>query len=453
MKHQSEVNVRGGIRRPWIRRAITALGVISLSVTGLVSTGSLSSASTKQTLNVWVDSTRVPAVQDYEKVHPNVTVHMNVYDGDAGGDGTFLTKVSLFNEVKGGWPDVVWSDGFADIASLADPQLHYAARLDATKSPLVSKSILNNFAKGSNAVCEINGHLYCLRNDVGQDVLWYNANLMTQFGYTVPTTWQQWAALGQEVATQHPGYIIGEAGSSGDDEIYFQASQCPVNQVVNSTTVDIDPSSPNCTRMVNLLDPLIKDGALTTEGVFTSTFDQQYAGKVLMMIGPSWYGQYLFGSTTGLNVPAGQMAAAVPLKWQGASTPTTGDYGGGVWIVSSHAKNAKLAASFATWVATNPAYQATAPTYPAYVPDDSKWIAAVDKSKYFANNVEPAFAAGAREIWTKWDVTRYSTDTAWGNTEVPALTGGATMASAFAAFTAELSNLAISDGYVVVNKP
>ena len=45
-------------------------------------------------------------------------------------------------------------------------------------------------------------------------MLWVNKKLMDQFGYSVPTTWQDWAALGQKVATEHPGYIVGNIGDS-----------------------------------------------------------------------------------------------------------------------------------------------------------------------------------------------------------------------------------------------
>ena len=62
-------------------------------------------------------------------------------------------------------------------------------------------------------------------------MLWYNKTLMDKFGYTVPTTWQEWAALGQKVATEHPGYIIGNTGDSYSHWTYLWADQCPLSQV------------------------------------------------------------------------------------------------------------------------------------------------------------------------------------------------------------------------------
>src|SRR6185437_2180354 len=60
-------------------------------------------------LTVWVDSTRVPAVQAYKKAHPDVKLNVVTYDGDANGSNTLQTKVSLFDRTGSGWPDVVFS--------------------------------------------------------------------------------------------------------------------------------------------------------------------------------------------------------------------------------------------------------------------------------------------------------------------------------------------------------
>ena len=83
---------------------------------------------------------------------------------------------------------------------------------------------------------------------------------MKQFGYTVPKTWQQWAAIGTKVAKQHPGYVIGTVGDSYGHWLYLWPGQCPIEQVVGVKTVKIDASDVHCTRMAKLLDPLLKNG-------------------------------------------------------------------------------------------------------------------------------------------------------------------------------------------------
>ena len=150
---------------------------------------------------------------------------------------------------------------------------------------LLPGGLLKNYAAGANNPCYIGSKLECLRNDMAFDVLWVNVPLMKQFGYTVPTTWQQWQAIGEKVAANHPGYIIGTLGNSYDDAIYLQAAQCHMNDLISPTTLLDNPADPNCTNMGALLDPLLKDGSVPAVNVFGSTFGKTYAGKVLMMVG------------------------------------------------------------------------------------------------------------------------------------------------------------------------
>ena len=186
-------------------------------------------------------------------------------------------------------------------------------------------------------------------------MLWYDKTLMDKFGYQVPTTWQQWAAIGARVATEHPGYIIGNTGDSYSAWTYLWADKCPLSQVQKDGSVRINSTDSHCTRMASLLDPLIKNGTAPPENIFTPAFAQKYGGadpKVLMMPGPTWYAKDVFSGT--LKIPAGHMAAAMPLRWNGETPITTGQIGGGPWIISRHSKNIAAAGDFVTWVTTSP---------------------------------------------------------------------------------------------------
>ncbi|MCP6725828.1 extracellular solute-binding protein, partial [Klebsiella pneumoniae] len=92
-----------------------------------------------------------------------------------------------------------------------------------------------------------------------QEILYVNKKLMTQFGYSVPTTWQEWAALGVKVAKEHPGYVNGNVGDSYGAWLYIWADKCPISQVVAPNTVRINSGDVHCTRMASLLDPLISN--------------------------------------------------------------------------------------------------------------------------------------------------------------------------------------------------
>ncbi|GII28268.1 ABC transporter substrate-binding protein [Planotetraspora mira] len=402
-------------------------------------------------ITVWADSTRLPAVQQYQKSHPDVKMNIVTYDGSANGSTYLQTKVQLFDRTGNGWPDVVFGSP-TDVTWASQPTspsaTAFAAPLDAN---LVPQQTLDGFAKGSLAPCQFNGHTYCLRNDIAQVVLWYNKTLMDKFGYQVPTTWEQYEALGEQVAKEHPGYLVGAVGDTNSQESYFWSSQCPAFQLEDPATLKVDLTDGNCTRMATLLDKLIAAKAVTTQGFFSQGFAKDPGGsKVVMANGPSWYGQYLFNAA--FKVPAGQIAAAAPLTWEGETTAATGNVGGGVWMVSSHSKNLKASTDLATWLTTSNDFQANAPTYPAYVPAAKAWLANPANSKYFATDISAVFEQAADLVWTGWSNTKFSDATAWSNVVLPALTQGKTLTETLPQWQTAITDEAKSVGYTIATK-
>jgi ABC-type glycerol-3-phosphate transport system substrate-binding protein len=429
----------------------------SLALAGCASTGTTDSSTTASAfkeaaqndsapITVWTDSTRLPDVQKYQKEHPNVKMNIVTYDGSADGSTYLQTKVQLFDRTGSGWPDVVFASP-TDVTWASQPTSPSAQAFAAPVDQLVPSSTLQGFATGSLAPCQVDGHTYCLRNDIAQVVLWYNKKLMDQWGYQVPTTWEQYQALGEEVAKQHPGYVIGALGDTNSQESYFWSSQCPAQQLVGDNKLKVDLSSPDCTRMANLLDPLLADKSVSNQGFFTQGFD---GSKVLMAVGPSWYGQYLFNSA--FKTPSGEIAAAAPLKWDGQSTTATGNVGGGIWMISSHSQNLKAATALTTWLTTSDENLADAPTYPAYVAGAKAWLANPTNKDYFADDVSNVFLTAANEVWTGWSNTKFSDATPWSNAVLPALTAGKSLTQTLPAWQTAIVNEAKSVGYTVVTQ-
>jgi hypothetical protein len=79
------------------------------------------------------------------------------------------------------------------------------------------------------------------------------------------------------------------------------------------------------------------------ESIFSPDFARSTAerhDKILLMPGPTWYAKDIFGGT--LKVPAGEMTAAMPLRWN--SEPDHDRPGRRrPWIVSKHTKNMRAA--------------------------------------------------------------------------------------------------------------
>ncbi|WP_405970562.1 ABC transporter substrate-binding protein [Streptomyces sp. NBC_00988] len=393
-------------------------------------------------LTVWVDSTRLAAAKLYQKQHPNVKMNIVSYDGDANGSNYLQTKVQLFNRTGKGWPDVVFSSQNNEVTWAVDA--NFVAPLN---KGLIPEATLGNFAKGANNVCTVNGTLYCLRNDLSQAVLWYNAPLMKKFGYQVPTTWEEYQQLGEKVAADHPGYLVGDAGDSFTPEIYLWASKCGANDITGAKSVSVNTTSANCTRMAELMDSLIKKKSMSVSGVFSTDFGKNKADKVLMMPGPAWFGGALFKET--FKTPAKQIAVAPAPQWSGETVPSTGNVGGGTWLLSQHSEHVKAATDFLTWVTTDNAYQGEkAPGFPAYAPAAEVWLKQQNASGYFAGDVS-ALKDASTQVWSGWGSGQFSQEAIWAATVKPGLTQGKTVVSLLPAWQDSIVKYAESNGYKV----
>jgi ABC-type glycerol-3-phosphate transport system substrate-binding protein len=431
----------------WLRRSV----LTSLAVTGVVAIaacgGTAKPSSSSNELTVWVDSVRLPVAEAYVKAHPNLHVNVVTYDGDGNGATTMQTKIQLWNRTGNGWPDVVFSEQANDPVWMAQKPFEFAAPL----KDLIPDNLLSQWPAASTAQCTIDGAQYCVQDNLAQVVLWVNKKLMDQFGYSVPKTWQQWADLGTKVAAEHPGYIIGNIGDSFGHWIYLWGNQCPLEQM-NGDKLLINSLDSHCTRVASLLDPLIKNGTVPPLSVFTPDFAQKYGGaddKVLMMPGPSWYAQALFDQT--LHIPAGQITAAVPLQWENETPITTGQVGGGPWIISRHSSNLAGAADFVIWATTvfNPTGTDARPGYPAYAPLADAWLAAQASNSYFAADPTPALKAGASQIWSGWSLVTYPDQPVWSNTVVTELVAGKSLSSLMKPLGDALAQAAQASGYTV----
>jgi len=434
--------------RKWRTALPAVLTCVALAIAGCSSskkpsTNAAPKSDPNATMTVWTDSTRQAAFQAYQKANPKTKMKIEVIDAT-----TLLSKIQLANRVGSGWPDVVFDSTPSDIASLASPLFKYAQPLNK----LVPQSVQDNFAT-KNAACTLGGQLVCLQNDLAQDVLWYNKPLMAQFGYTVPTTWAQYQALGVQLAKDHPGYLIGAAGEVNLYYDFLWESGCPLATVVNDNEVKINTADTSCTRVASTLDPLLKNGSVSRLSPFDPAMTTAAkAGKVLMMPGPSWFAQFVMQPTTSWSIPNGKIAAAPIPTWDGATTNYSGAWGGGIYVVSAHSKNEQLEASIAQWVATNNAYQVTAPTYPAYIPAAKAWLAALSTNKFFAEDPSSVLQTAAGLINPAEAATRYQVTATVTSTLVAAVKSGQTIASALPALQSQLSGLAQIAGYAVDTK-
>jgi len=403
----------------------------------------------KPSITIWVDAPRLPGAKLYAQImKPTVDVKVELH-----AQADLVQKVSLFNRVKKGWPDVVFGPP-NDVSVLKDANNALALDKYAPASFWKDMEAGNQWCKGSD------GKYYCVKNDLAQTVLWVNTKLMKDFGYTVPKTMDEFAKIGADIAKNHPGYSLGALGAQGVYSSYLWPSQCPVNQATSATAVKIAPKSPKCTRATALLQPMIDSGVMSTSAPWDADFIKDYgqANKVVMTIGPSWFGEFVIRPASSWAVPAGQITAAPMPMWAGETVNYSGEWGGGIYTVSPHSKYPKEALAFAIFMVSdkrnvvdvaNPDGSKGAPTFPASQKGNALWKAAISADKYYASNPYPAMLEQSKKIFSGEKPVSYDTNGAMEGTFSNELKKQKNAQAALDAFATYASNLAKQLGYKV----
>lgn len=395
---------------------------------------------------VWIDETRKATVDAFKKKYPEKAALIKEELVDR---GQFPAKVLLFNNTGKGWPDVVFAE--PDIVSrVADASRDFPLDLNPW---LKGKNIVENFAPGSLEPCTFGGKLFCLRNDLAQNVTYYNKPLMDQFGYKVPQTWEDFEALGEAVAKDHPGYVLGSIDEFMLGLAYLPAGRCPMGHVVEDNTLYINMQDERCLRVVRLLDKLIAAGVIAKIGPFDPAMAKiANENKLLMIHAASWFGEYIFGGKQDslyYKTAEGQLGVALPPKWGNEDKAYTGFQGGSAWTVSKHTVNPELAVEFAIFASTATEYHGTGPTFPAYLPAAKEWRKTLSGNKLYAEDPYPVMEEAAGLMDPLIAALRFDPREQIKKTLVQAVAKGETLESAMGELQKELVNAAEAQGYLV----
>jgi len=398
-------------------------------------------------ITVWIDAARKPMADLWTKTHPDQAslVKFEIVDR-----GQFPSKVLLFNNSGSGWPDAIFAEP-SIVQHVADAAHDYP--LDLT--PWVDPAVVSAFVPGSLDPCYSadKKQLLCLRNDLAPNVLWYDKTQMDAFGYTVPTTWEDFQALGDKVAKEHPGYVLGTADN--EPTFYMWASGCPVAEPLSSSKVVINATDAKCTRVAQLVDHMTANGSLSR----LNPFDPKYIklgndGKILMMICAAWCGDYVFNGTYYKPEQLkNQLAAALPPKWTADDKAYTGNWGGAAWAMSKHTVNPKLAVSIAVYMTTDIDVTQIVGTMPAYGPAADAWSKKLATSKLYATSPYDVMKQAVGMVNPNFtDVVRYDL-LAGFKPFLTAVEQGKPTEPTLADVQTTLTDLAQKEGYEVVAAP
>ncbi len=405
-------------------------------------------------ITVWVDAGRSAIAAAFQQDHPECPLNVETNDGGAGGSGTFQTKISLLDQAGEGWPDVVWSGQVNDASWAAHEQNGVQAFAAPLDQGVVPQSWLDGYTAGALDPVTVDGHVYGARDNLAPVVLWYSKTLFDQFGYTVPTTWEEYQALGDKLAAEHPGYTLGSIGDPFTAVLSnMWAAQAPI-YTVDGDTFTTDFSDSHTTRMIALMDHMFANGTLTIDGLFTPDWVKNWKGKVLAIPGPTWFNGALFQNADSLAGVPGEWGAGHALHW--ADEPiATGNVGGGFWYGSSHSANLACVGAFLQYATSGPQSVQLITGLPAYASTASAWLDAQASSGFWANSdtFKDVVSEAANNIWDGWGATLpFSSEPPWAEIVAPALNAGQTIASQVQAWQQRMVDDAQVNGFQVVTK-
>ncbi len=402
-------------------------------------------------ITIWVDADRAKIAEAFKEDHPEYTVNIETYDGNAGGTDSFRTKISLFDQAGEGWPDVVWSGQVNDASWAAKEMNGNQAFAAPINLGVVDQGFLDGYTAGALDPVTVDGNVYGARDNLAPVVFWYNQELFDEFGYEIPATWEDYEALGDKLAAEHPGYILGSIGDPFTAVLSnMWSAQAPIYQV-DGNTFKTDFSDDHTTRMIDLMDHMYANKTLAPEGLFTPEFPAKYKDKVLGIPGPTWFTGGIIQNPGILDAAPGTWGAGAPLHWDGEPV-ATGNVGGGFWYGSSHSKNLEAVGAYLEYATSGPKSVELITGLPAHAPTAAKWLDGQAASGYWANSdtFKAVVTDAASNIWGGWGATlSFSSEPAWAEIVVPALAKGDTIASVADQWEERYKNDAQVNGYDV----
>lgn len=421
--------------------AIAAVALAACAPTSTGPTTEVPQSDGPVELTVWTDPVRQPGFEAYQEAHPDVKLTIEALPDDP------TNRISLANQAGSGWPDLIWGST-ATIAVAADVPYEFSADISA----MLPEDLLEEYTPGTMDNCTgPDGEIFCLQNDFSPLVLWYDRELMDEFGYDVPTTWEEFEEVGLQLAAEHPGYVVGTVGDGGP--IYFSGAQCPAYQPIEERVLRSDLADPNCVKVASMLDGLVAAGSMSISTRNDPEFIQQYGAprKVLMMYGPLHIGKTTFGKSYAW--PDGALGIAPPLRWEADDRVFNYSAGGGAYIISKHSEFQQAATDLAVWMATGP-YQAdpATPTFPAYAPAQADWIA--NNGGFMtpsSGTLDEVISEAANSLGGDWaDAPIPSLNASYGTVMRPALANGATIEETLPVWGEFILNEARAAGWAVV---
>jgi multiple sugar transport system substrate-binding protein len=337
-----------------LRRALV-LGAAAVTVTAGVTACSSSSSSSasgsstgaaggqaaidaalqkKSSITVWDWAGITPMVTAFEKKYPNVTVNVV----NAGTGNTEYTKLQNAIKAGSGVPDV------AQIEYFALPQFALGGSL-VNLADYGLDSMKSQYSDAIWGGVNVNGQLVGLPQDSGPMALFYNQKVFTQYGLTVPTTWDEYVADAKKLHAADPTkYITNDVGDPGFvTSMIWDAGGTPF-KVTGTTNVSINLQDAGSKKFADEWNQLVSGGDLSPISSWTTQWYQALGnGSIASLVTGAWMPGVFEGSVSGAS---GDWRVAPMPTWTAGAPAATSQNGGSSDAVLKASKNPLVAAGF-----------------------------------------------------------------------------------------------------------
>jgi len=364
------------LARTRLTAAAVTIAALTLGVSACGGDSEGSSADGPVNLTFWTWAPEMEAVVDiWNEANPDIQVTVNKQDG---GDAA-VTKLLTAIKAGSGAPDImqaeyqaiptmVSSDALADVSAEVGDDLpgHFA------------DGVWNSVTLGTDAV-------YGIPQDSGPMQFYYRADIFEEMGLEVPTTWDEYADVAEQLHTADPSKFLGTFSATDAGSFTGLAQQAGASWwgiEGDSWTVDIDDEA--TLKVAQYWGDLVEAGTIDNKPMYTPEWNAALNnGSQVGWLSAVWAPGVLAG-----NAPDTEgLWKMAPMPQWDASAPATGNWGGSATAVTTQSDHAAQAVEFITWMNTSEegvaALADVSGIYPADIPGQS--TALTDPPAFFAN--------------------------------------------------------------------
>lgn len=277
-------------------------------------------------------------VAEWNAANPDIQVTVNKQDG---GDPA-ITKLLTAIKAGSGAPDLMQTE-YQKIPTLV------AADALADLSDVLPDDLADRYADGTwESVTLGSDAVYGVPQDSGPMQFYYRADIFEQLGLEVPTTWDEYADVAEQLHTADPTKYLGTF--SANDAGWFTglaqqagASWWGIDGDAWSVDIDAEPTQ----KVAEYWGGLVEQGVIDNKPMYTPEWNAALNdGSQVGWLSAIWAPGVLEG-----NAPdtAGKWAMAPMPQWEAGDT-ATGNWGGSATSVTSQSEHKEQAAEFIAWM-------------------------------------------------------------------------------------------------------